>query len=247
MRFPHILIGILYLCLTCTVAAAELTPDEIVEKVDSVRNPEMDYTVTAKVSSYKQNQFERSGVYEVLMKGRQNTIIKTLKPDVERGRSLLMRGPDFWAFFPEVAKPLRISLQQKLTGDVANGDIARTNFSGDYSATIVQDEIIEGKNYFVLELKSKTETATYGKVIIWVEHGSYWPLKAEFYAISGKFLKTCSYENYVPLAGQKRPSRLVLTDAINKGQYSVIEYDDMTTKEIPEKFFTKEYLNKLSY
>lgn len=241
----HILMACLF--FSAQGAWAGLSPEEIITKVDVVRNPEMDYIVTAKVTSYKPNRPLRIGLYEVMMKGRENTIIKTMEPQTERGRSLLMRGPDFWAFFPEVAKPLRITLQEKLSGDVANGDIARTNFSGDYSPTLMRDDDIDGKKYYVLELKAKTQTATYGKVILWVLHDSFWPLKAEFYAISGRFLKTCSYEAYKALGGQERPSKLVLTDAIIKGQYSTIEYDNMNIQEIPEKYFSKEYLKKLAY
>ena len=247
MRIQTLLISTFFFCTLSGVVMAQLTPDEIVKKVDNVRNPEMDYTVTAKVTSHKVNRPDRIGVYEVLMKGRENTIVKTMEPQTERGRSLLMRGPDFWAFFPEVSKPLRISLQEKLTGDVSNGDIARTNFSADYASTMLRDEDVAGKPHHVLELKAKTETATYGKVVLWVEKDTFRPLKAEFYAISGRFLKTCSYEVYKTLAGEERPSRLMLTDAVIKGQYSVIEYDNMVVAEIPEKYFSKEYLKKLAY
>ncbi len=247
MKMRKILLGSLLCCVLGSAAHAQLSPDDIVQKVDNVRNPVLDYTVHAKVTSHKENRTDRVGIYEVLMKGRENTIVKTLEPQTERGRSLLMRGPDFWAFFPEVSKPLRISLQEKLTGDVSNGDIARTNFAADYKAALLRDEDIGGKPHYVLELIAKTDTATYGKVVLWVEHDTYHPLKAEFYAISGRFLKTCSYEAYKVLAGEERPSRLVLTDAVIKGQYSVIEYENMTIADIPEKYFSKEYLKKLSY
>lgn len=245
MKFLH--------CLFITLIAiqtpvwAELTPDEIVAKVDTVRNVEADHTMMATVTSYKPNRAPRVAKYEVMVKGVENTIVKTLEPQTERGRSMLMRGPDFWAFFPEVAKPLRISLQEKLTGDVSNGDIARTNFSGDYAATLLRDEEINGKKHYVLELKSKKDTSTYGKVILWAEHDTFGPFKAEFYALSGRFLKTCSYEEYEMIAGQMRPSLLVLTDAVLKGQYSTIKYGGLTEGEIPEKYFSKEYLKKLAY
>ncbi len=225
---------------------AELTPDEIVQKVDEVRNPELDYQTDVRVVSYKPNRPDYASRYDVYIKGKNKTIVKTLEPENVRGQSLLMRDNDFWAFFPEVSKPIRISLQQRLSGDVSNGDIARTNFSGDYSATLLRKEQISGKDFFVLELNSLRDSTTYGKIILWVMAENYWPVKAEFYAISGRFLKTCSFENYKTMAGKLRPSRLVLRDAIVKGQYSTIDYDQMKIVEIPEKNFTKEYMNKMS-
>ncbi len=228
------------------VRAQEITADEIIKKVDEVRNPELDYESDVKVVSYKPNRPDHASRYEVFIKGKDKTIVKTIEPENERGQSLLMRENDFWAFFPEVSKPIRISLQQRLNGDVANGDIARTNFVGDYSAKILRKDNISGKDFYVLELLSLRDSTTYGKIILWVMAENFWPVKAEFYAISGRFLKTCSYENYKTMAGKLRPSRLVLKDAVMKGQYSTIEYNDMKLVDLPEKNFTKEYMNKLS-
>jgi hypothetical protein len=185
--------------------------------------------------------------YEVLVKGREKTVIKTLLPKVERGRLLLMRGRSLWAFFPEVSKPLRISLQERLIGEVANGDIARANFSGDYTAQILRTEKTDGKEYYVLELTAVSDEVTYARVILWAEKKTFWPLKAEFYAISGRLLKTCFYENYKMLAGRLRPTRLVMEDPLVKGQKSVIEYGNMQIKQLPEKYFTKDYMKKLMY
>lgn len=242
-----IFVGILVLGLGFFGAhrvAAELTADEIVKKVDEVRNPELDFQTDVRVVSYKPNRPEHASRYDVWIKGRDKTIIKTTEPENERGQSLLMRENDFWAFFPEVSKPIRISLQQRLNGDVANGDVARTNFSGDYSAKILSKSKISGKDFYVLELNSLRDSTTYGKVKLWVMAENFWPVKAEFFAISGRFLKTCTYESYKTLAGQLRPSKLVLKDAIVEGQYSTIEYNEMNIVEIPEKNFTKEYMNK---
>lgn len=233
-------------CVFVSPVLAQLTPDEIVEKVDEIRNPSYDNKSDVSVVSYKPNRPDHATRYAVWIKGKDKTIVKTTEPENERGQALLMRENDFWGFFPEVSKPIRISLQQRLNGDVANGDIARTNFSGDYSAKLLRTEKISGKDFYVLELLSNKDSTTYGKVILWVMTENFWPVKAEFYAISGRYLKSCSYEDYKTIAGRLRPSKLVLKDAVVKGQYSVITYNDMVQAEIPEKNFTKEYLNKLS-
>lgn len=108
----------------------------------------------------------------------------------------------------------------------------------------MREESSNEKKYYVLELKAKSSKVTYGKVILWVEQKNFWPLKAEFYGVSGRFLKICSYENYKMLAGKMRPSRLVLSDAVIDGQYSVIEYDKIEVGRIENKYFTREYLKK---
>jgi hypothetical protein len=47
------------------------------------------------------------------------------------------------------------------------------------------------------------------------------------------------------MLGNTRPTRLVFTDALRKGEQSVLEYHDMKTRELPDRVFTKEYLRRL--
>lgn len=224
-----------------------LSPEEIVSKADEIRSPQIDYTVDATVTSVRPNGEKRVAKYEILVKGRDKAIIKTLYPDMDRGRTLLMLGRDMWVFLPDVSKPVRISLQQRLLGEVANGDIARTNFSGDYDPKLLRTETIDGKKYYVLDLTAKSEEVTYGKAVYWVGTDNLYPYKAEFYALSGRLLKLCAYEDFRNLGGRRRPARLVLKDPLVKGQISTIDYSNMKTVELPEKYFTKDYLKKLKY
>lgn len=41
-------------------------------------------------------------------------------------------------FMPDVSQPVRLSLAQRLTGQVANGDLARANFASDYHPKILR-------------------------------------------------------------------------------------------------------------
>ena len=129
---------------------------------------------------------------------------------------------------------------------VSNGDIARANFTGVYNPTLTRTEHIEGKTYYVLDLEANALDVTYGRVMLWVEEGTYNPLKAEFYAVSGRLLKTSSYEEFRELAGVIRPTKIVMTDVFIKDQRSVLEYPDIELKSVPDKYFTKAYMKKLA-
>lgn len=218
---------------------------QIVEKADVVRNPQGEYTISVDVIAFTHDKESKKASYDVMVKGRDNTIIKTLKPENERGRVLLMKERNLWAFFPSVSKPLRLSMQERLIGEVSNGDIARANFSGDYDAKLLRVEKEDGKEYYMLELDAKSPEVTYGKVYLWVQKGNFWPSKAEFYAISGKLLKICSYEEYATLGERVRPTRLVMEDPVFKGKKSVIIYGNLRTGQLPDKYFTKDYMKKL--
>ena len=220
------------------------TAEEILRRADEIRNPQLDYTTIVMITSTKPGGQPRIGTYEVLVQGRDRTVIKTLAPPLDRGRVLLMRGRDVWAFLPSVSKPLRLSLRERLIGDVANGDLARANFSGDYTPTLLRTEGAADSRSYVLELTANAPDVTYARVLLWVETGTFRPQRAEFYAGSGRLLKTCRYEQYVGMASELRPTRLVMSDALVAGQQSVIAYDSMSVAPLPEKYFTKDYMKK---
>jgi hypothetical protein len=71
------------------------------------------------------------------------------------------------------------------------------------------------------------------------------PVRAEFYSVSERLLKTCRYENYKTLGGRVRPTRLVLQDALKKGDESILDYSDLKLRDLPDRMFTKEYLRRL--
>lgn len=183
--------------------------------------------------------------YRVLSKGNDHTVVMTTEPASERGQILLMREKDLWLFLPNVSQPVRLSLAQRLTGQVANGDLARANFSGDYTPKLLRSDTIDGEAHHVLELTAKERSVTYQRVLYWVKQSNLRPHKAEFYSISNRLLKTCKYENYQPMAGNARPTRLVMEDALRQGEKSVLEYSTMKLRELPDKIFTKDYLKKL--
>jgi outer membrane lipoprotein-sorting protein len=227
--------------------SADPSPENILNEADDVRNPQSDYTVDVTVTSMKPGKDPKTAKYEVMLKGKTKTVIKTLAPAVDRGTSMLMVEYDFWVFLPTISKALRISLQQRLLGEVANGDIARVNFSGDYSPKLLRTEKLKDIEYYVLELTAKDERVTYHRALLWVQKENYHPFKAEFYAVSGRILKTASYEGYRQIAGRLRPSRLVLNDPLVRGQHTIIEYSNVIAATLPDKYFTQQHLKRLKY
>lgn len=217
----------------------------ILQKADEIRFPTQGFEVAIRVKSVDGGAAPEGREFRVWSKGNENTIVQTLQPASERGQILLMKGRDLWLFVPNVSQPVRLSLAQRLTGVVSNGDIARANFSGDYYAVLAGNEKIGDDTYQVLDLTAVDRGVTYQRVKYWVRQSTGAPFKAEFYSLSDRLLKTCSYENFRTLGGRVRPTRLVMTDAIKTDTRSVMEYEDMKLVELPDKLFTKEYLKRI--
>lgn len=236
----------------CVVAsrparAESATEDEalartIVEKADQVRFPKEGFEVQVAIESTTGDGPGESRKYRVLSKGNQNTLVIVTEPASERGQILLMKGRDLWIYMPTLSQPVRLSLSQRLTGEVANGDLARANFAGDYNAKVVRTETVDGEPTYVLELTAAERGVTYHRVVYWVRKDGYRPQKAEFYSVSDRLLKTATYEEYRSLGGRVRPTRLVMLDALRPSERSVLDYREMKPRDLPDKMFTKDYL-----
>lgn len=234
--------------LGAPLAAAE-PPDAnaLLARTDAIRFPQDSFQVDIDIESHQSgNETPDQRRYRVLSKGREDTVVLTLEPASERGQILLMKHRDLWVFLPAVSQPVRLSLAQRLTGQVANGDLARANFTGDYTAKYLREETIDGKPAHVLELSAVDDGVTYARVEYWIDAATERPRKAAFYAVSGRLLKTCEYTDYKEMAGAVRPTRLIMTDALKAGSISVMSYSAMNPRALPDKLFTKEYLKKLN-
>ena len=225
--------------------AADPAARSIVQKADEVRFPSDAFQVDVDIATTRQGQNSDTRKYRVMSKGNENTIVLTLEPAAERGQALLMKERDLWVYMPNLSQPVRLALSQRLTGQVANGDLARANFTGDYTPKLLRTETIDGQNYAVLELVAVDRGVTYQRVVYWVRQDNAWPYKAEFYSLSNRLLKTCKYERFQTLAGRVRPTRLVMEDALRQGEQSILEYSDMKLRDLPDRMFTKEYLRRL--
>lgn len=223
----------------------EISAQSILEKADEIRFPRESFQVNVAISTISSDQQGDQYQYQVLSKGNENSIVRITEPASERGQVILMKGRDLWIFMPSVSQPIRLSLSQRLTGQVANGDIARANFTGDYHPQLLRTESIDGQDFYVLELTGVDRSVTYQKVLLWVNKSSFRPFKAEFFSVSGRLLKTSRYENFDTILGEMRPTRIIMEDALKSGEISVLDYSDMKLRELPDKLFTKDYLKKL--
>jgi len=217
----------------------------IVQKADQVRFPAEGFEVGITISTTTASGPADARKYRVLSKGNENTVVMTTEPASERGQIMLLKGHDLWIFLPAVSQPVRLPLAQRLTGAVANGDLARANFSGDYKPQLLRTDKVDGEPVYVLELIAVDRSVTYHRVLYWVRQSNHWPYKAEFYSLSDRLLKTCLYQKFERLGGRVRPTRLTMQDALRVGEESVLDYSDMKLRDLPDKIFTKDYLKRL--
>jgi len=225
-----------------TAAPAGVDANAIVAKADAIRVPKGSYEFDAVITSFEGEEKKSENGYKAYVKDLEHSLVTFTTPASERGKSLLMLGDDLWIYLPNVKKPVRIPLQQRLVGDVSNGDITRINFSADYNAVASGEANINGVDCWVLDLTAKSENKTYNKIKYWVAKADSKPVKAEYFTVSGQSLKTCSFEDFRSEAGAVRPMKLVFQDSVTTSKKSTLVLSNMATKALNDNMFTKDYM-----
>ena len=214
----------------------------IIKEADKARAPGDSFSFELEVISKKPDRKDEISKFKILVKGRDKSLVKFTYPKRDKGKVMLMVGNNLWIYIPTSRNPIRISQQQRLIGQVSNGDVVRTNFSQDYFASLLEEIELEGKNCYLLELIAKSNEVAYHRIIYWVEKGSFNPVKSEFYTISGKLLKSAYYQGYKDILGRERITQMVIADNLREGQTSIMEYSNMKIEEFPDHIFQKSYL-----
>ncbi len=238
------------LIFSFSAAASAQTPkgtppaDQILALSDMSRNGWDTYSVRTTIENYDDDVLKDEGTFDVTIKGMNKTLVKFLNADV-KGQYLLMVDDDMWIYMPNTRKPIRITPLQRLMGNASNGDVARTRYAQDYAATLEREEVLSGTPCYVLDLRAKREGATYNRIEYWVAKGTNRPKRAEIYLTSGKHYKTIDFDRYSEIYGRQLLTKMIITDRLRNGSTTIMRYDSYGPRELPDKYFNKDYLEKL--
>ena len=235
--------ALILLSLARSVGAEEA--EEIVRRADLARRPGESFVWKVTVTSAEGGKAPTTDGFEVFVKGTRQSFVKFVAPPRNVGRSLLALDRDLWIYLPDAGRPVRIPLAQRLVGQVANGDLARVDYAGDYDVTLLGTETVDGVACHVLDLKARTEDVTYAAIKYWVARDEPRPVKAEFYAGTGTLLKTGSFDPPRDVGGRRLVPRLTFVDAIRKDRKSVMDFGEVKVRDLPDKYFDKNYMKTL--
>src|SRR4051812_13708880 len=113
-------------------SAAGVDAAALLKRSDAFRNGWPSFVTRVKITNYESGRPDEEKLYEVSQKGTDRTYVEFMSPR-EKGRHLLMLGDDMWIYLPDPSRPVRITPLERLSGDATNGDVARTNYSTDYT------------------------------------------------------------------------------------------------------------------
>jgi len=139
----------LVLSLASAVASAEPPKaQDIVEAADRARNPQQPFRMTLTLVDYERARARDRVVLAVYAKIDNGTrqfrnLVRYVDPPRDAGKLALLDAGKMWFYDPASKTSVRISPQQRLTGQASNGDVLTVNLARDYASKVVGEETLE--------------------------------------------------------------------------------------------------------
>lgn len=175
---------------------------------------------------------------------KENVVFVQTKPESQKNFAILRIGNIFYSRLANTGKVVHVSATQKSRGgETTNLDITRFTTNQDYKVKYLQKEKMQNTDCYKFELKAKNRKLAYSLVHLWINIETKLPVKKNFYASSGKLLKYAIYTKAVIKKGQMVSAVLNYYDALNEKNNSELVIDEIVVlKQVPQQFFTKEFL-----
>ncbi len=134
-----------------------------------------------------------------------------------------------WLYLPALKRVKRISSSNK-SGPFLGSEYAFEDLTSfevpKYKYKYLRDDVVDGKDCFVLELYPQYEYSGYTRQLSWMDKERYIPLKIEYYDRKDALLKTQEFKGYQQYLDQYwRADEMVMTNHQN-GKSSVLLWEN---------------------
>lgn len=222
---------------------------KILAELDDLGNfPGKDYSALFTIVSEKPG--EKQSVTQVRIFRRdakkQFTILIML-PEVNKGQGYLREEDNVWFYDPTSRKFSHSSVKENLQNSEAkNSDFTAGSMAEDYDVQKVTEGAVGKYPVWILDLKAKTNEVSYDRLLLYVRKDKTMTLKEEAYSVNGRLMRTTLFPKYITLEGKLLPSQILIVDEINKGEKSQITMAEQSVEKLPDKVFTKAFLEQVN-
>ncbi|MDY0075664.1 MAG: outer membrane lipoprotein-sorting protein [Bacteroidales bacterium] len=221
---------------------------EILNKVDDNMNSETSITKSDMIIYGRRNS--RTVTSVGYAQGKNKSFSEYLAPAREKGTKMLKLEDNLWIYSPSTDRTIQLSghmLKQSVMGsDLSYEDMMENRkLTEMYDSEVIGEEVIDGRNTWILQLTAKVVDASYESRKIWVDSERYVPLREELFAKSGQLLKKTELKEVKQIDGRWYPTKMNYKDMLKDGKgtdFVVLEIE--FEAEIPEYIFSKAALKK---
>ncbi len=223
------------------LSVAASSGDALLKEIDRKLEPES-YESYRKLINIEPSGKRKEFTLFTVKKGKDKMLMLFLEPASEKNRSSLRLGDNMWLYVPNVGKPVRITSLQSVTGGIFNNsDILRLDYSQEYSVTSQK----ASGSQTILDLKAKTKSVAYDKLVMWVDTAKKLPTKIECRTSTGMLIKTLYFKNITSFGGGiTRPATIETDSPLHKGYRSVMMLSKLKARTLKDEVFSLSFMPK---
>ena len=241
---------IILLFISATILFAQMTADEIVQKMDANER------VQSSESSGKQIITTSSGqkrtlsmkIYSANNNEKQLTIYTA--PSRVKGDKILMlnNGDDIWFYTPKTGRVRHLAShakRRKVQGsDFTYEDMSTGDYGQDYTARLLGEEKMKGQNCFQLEMIPTESGPHYSKIIVWVDSERFVALQIDYYDEDGEYLKRLDVSDIEQIEGKWIPKKMVMKNVQDGGETIIETTEIQLNVNLDDALFTTRNLKR---
>lgn len=242
LRFSAATVVLLSLATPTLAAAADPTAEQLLKRYDQVMSPRT-FDGLLVMIAHRQDDTTRTYKFRALKS--QDDKIRTwfFEPAAAKGQEMLRVEDNMWVYMPNLKRALRLASRESFQGgDFNNGDVLRVNYVADYNAKLIP---AEDDKLWLLDLTAKSKEAAYDHIKLWMSKDKQQPAKAEYYAASGKMLRSAKFEDVKSFHGLERPAHMTMRNELATKRFTEMMWLDLKLDlDVPAQKFVVDDLGR---
>jgi outer membrane lipoprotein-sorting protein len=244
----RVIIGCSLLAVAFPVAAETTDFNALIRQVDEATSFKgQDFSTVFTIVTDKPGKKQEVSQMRMFRRdSKDQSLILIQLPEADKGQGYLMDGDNLLYYDPVSRKFSHTSMKEALADSEAqNDDFKADNTLEDYNIVNTSEGTLGKFQVWIINLKAKTNDVSYDQIRLYVRKDLPLVLKQESLSINGRLMKTVFYPKYAEVGkGKYFPSQMLMVDEINKGEKSQISMSEISLDPLPDKVFTKAFLEQ---
>ena len=209
-----------------------------------------DYSATVTLVIDKPNKPQENIQFKIFERiNKDQMTMVQLFPEADKGTGYLRDGDNFWTYDPISRKFTHSSLKDELgDSDVKVDDVTndknkwRTNFE----VTEFREDKLGKYDVYVVSVHAITSAPSYENSTYYVRKDVNVLLKEEDFSGTNRLMRTILMPKYTKVPQGYVATQTIVRDELNKGEQTQQIVSELTFDALPDKIFTKAYLEGLN-
>ena len=223
---------------------------KIMEDTEDILAYHGDYSATMSLVIDKPGKPRENLQYKVFQRTDDNLMtLVQLFPEADKGVGYLRDNENIWSYDPISRKFSHTSIKEALgDSDVKLDDVdqAKTKWRENYEVTDYEEGTLGKFAVDIITLTAKTTDPAYAKSKYYIRKDIPLLLKEEDFSGSDRLMRTILLPKYAKVPAGYVATQAIMRDELNKGEQTQQVISDLTFDKLPDRIFTKAYLEGLN-